>query len=423
MKNKTILFLLIILAVSAFFRLWQLDKIPPGIWPDEAVNATDALKTLKTGNFRLFYPENNGREGLFMWLLAVSFSIFGVSVWSLKIVPAVIGILTVFGLYLLSREMFLEFSGEKLGSSSIDKRARTAALLSSFFLAISLWHINFSRIAFRAILVPLILTFSFYFFFRGLRTKKILDFIASGAIFGIGFYTYTSFRLAVLLLGFALIFWALEAFKQKWVVKYVISGALLLIAVFIVALPIGIYFLQNPTHFIQRALGVSVFEQAEPAKEFLKSLVLHLAMFNFRGDSNWRHNLSGFPQLSPLAGILFIIGVITGISRLNGQYLFLFLWIFTLLLPGALTVEGIPHALRTIGVIPAVYILTAVGALTAYDWISKKWRLKWLSLGLLFAMAIYTFSIYFFVWAKSPELKSAFPLEFNNPRIWNYQIK
>ena len=108
--NKAIIFLLVILAIAAFFRLWQLDSVPPGLYPDVAINGNEAINSLKTGNFKVFYPENNGREGLMMWLVALSFSIFGVSIWSIKIVAAIIGILTVLGVYLLTKELFLKSS-------------------------------------------------------------------------------------------------------------------------------------------------------------------------------------------------------------------------------------------------------------------------------------------------------------------------
>ena len=167
-KKSEWIFLLVILVTAVFVRLWQLDLIPPGLYPDVAINGNDALEILKTGNFKVFYPENNGREGLFMWLIAASFSIFGVSIWSIKIVAAIIGILTVLGLYLLVKEIFETTNNQR---STINKEA--VALLSSFFLAISFWHINFSRIGFRAILLPFILVFSFYFLFRGFRTQRL----------------------------------------------------------------------------------------------------------------------------------------------------------------------------------------------------------------------------------------------------------
>ncbi len=419
-NKKTLLFLLLILTAACFFRLWQLDSIPPSLWPDEAINANTAFEIKDTGSFKVFYPDNHGREGLFFLLISFAFSIFGISIWSFKLTSAVAGIITVFGQYLFSLEFF------RLAKWK-EKSAKITALVSSFFLAISFWHINFSRIGFRAILAPLVLVFSFYFFFRGLRTKKIWNFLFSGLFFGIGFHTYISFRLAVFLLGFALFFWFFISIKENWKKKYFLSVSLLLVATFIVALPIGIYFLENPEHFVSRALGVSIFDQESPVKEFFKSLAKHLAMFNFSGDLNWRHNFSAMPQLFFSAGILFIVGIIHSLARLlrgksknRGCYAFLFVWLFALLLPSALTTEGIPHALRTICLIPVAYLFAGLGAYLIYKWLASLWeRKKWnifilrLAIIIFFIASVFsTFVFYFIAWANHPALEEAFTKRF-----------
>ena len=90
---------------------------------------------------------------------------------------------------------------------------------------------------------------------------------------------------------------------------------MLLIFIFITALPIGIHFLQNPGDFVARAGGVSVFVQPNPLLAFGESLVKHLGMFNFYGDPNWRHNFAGSPMLPWPLGILFLIGIIFAIKE------------------------------------------------------------------------------------------------------------
>jgi len=417
-KNKVLLFLLIILAIATFFRLWQLSSIPPGLYPDVAIYGNDAIDSLRTYNFKVFYFENNGREGLFMWLLALSFYIFGISIWSLKFVPAIIGILTVLGLYLLTKELFTQCNEE---------RPHYIALLASFFLATSFWHTNFSRLGFRAILLPFILVFSLYFLFRGFGTKKIRDFIFSGLIFGLGFYTYISFRMAVLILPFILIPWWFIYKKEGLQKKFILHALYFILFVFIVALPIGIYFLQNPHDFIGRAAPISIFAAENPIKEFGKSLILHLGIFNFRGDSNWRHNFSGSPMLPWSLGILFLIGIILSLkecisltknknwSLVTGYWL-LFSWFFIMLLPGILTYEGIPHALRIIGVIPVVYIFAGLGSWKVYQWFIRNTKYKKLLIAasflFLISMGVTEFDKYFSKWGQHPEVKNAFSADY-----------
>ncbi len=413
-----IFFLLAILGIAIFFRFWKLGDIPSGVYPDEAINGNQAI----SNPGKIFYPENNGREGLFINLIALSFSLFGISIWSLRFVSAVTGVLTVFGLYLLTKEIL------RIANCQL-RIAQNIALLSAFFLATSFWHTNFSRIAFRAILVPFFLTFLFYFLFRGFRTQKIWNFVVSGVFFGLGFHSYIAYRLAIFLVIWVLILWGIFYKKQglqKIFLKFTI--AFLLIA-FFVALPLGIYFLQNPQDFISRAAGVSIFAQKEPLKAFGKSLIAHLLMFNFRGDFNWRHNISGKPLLFWPVGILFLIGlgysttkVFQFLKRKNYQilipYCFLLSWWFVMLLPGILTIEGIPHSLRTIGASPPTFIFAAIGLHLIFSKALPKLNLRprslakiGLSVALLILIASFVFSQYwryFWLWGKNPEVEGAF---------------
>ncbi len=411
-KRKHLLLFLAVIILASFFRIWQLDSLPPGLYPDEAMNGNDVL----SDPGKIFYPENNGREGLFMWLIYLSFSAFGASIWSIRIVSALIGILTVAGTYLLVNELFYK-----------ENKAKFISLFSSFFLAVSFWHVNFSRTGFRAILVPLILTFSFYLLFKGFRTKRIRYFIASGIVFGLGFYTYTVFRLAVLLLAAALIIlWLMrKECPKKQILRF---AAALLLAAFFTALPIGIYFLEHPDFFIGRATGVSVFASENPIKALGESVLAHLAMFNWKGDSNWRHNLSGSPQLLWPVGILFLIGLTISVKnsfkflkdRQYWPYLFLSAWWIFLLLPSMLTAEGVPHALRSIGAVIPSIVFAAIGLEFLYAAIRPKIRAEGIHrifLAIVIFLALFSFIFaeytkYFLIWGRNEETKGAFSKDY-----------
>jgi len=125
--KKHHLILIAIIALAAALRLYSLDTIPPGLWPDEALNGTQAL----TEPLKLFYPENNGREGLIMWLDALSFRFLGVSMFSFPSCSRDYWHPDGLGIYLLGSEMF---------------KKKSVGLLAAFFVATSFWHINFSRI-------------------------------------------------------------------------------------------------------------------------------------------------------------------------------------------------------------------------------------------------------------------------------------
>jgi len=377
--KKQYLILGIILLIAAFFRIWQIWQIPPGLYPDEAMNGMDAL----TSGPQVFYQNNNGREGLFIAIQWLFLKTFGPEVWALRLVSVFIGILTVLGLYLLAKQLFNE----------------KVALFSSFLLAVSFWHINFSRIGFRAIMVPFCLVFFLYFwsvarkkrFSRSKATRGSYFFyrkkyLLAGLFFGLGFNTYLAWRFMI----FALPFLFLKVPVKK--------TALFLAVAFIVCLPLGLYFLQNPADFIGRAGGVSIFATGNWLKTLVISLGKTLASFNFVGDFNWRHNYAGSPLLFWPAGILFLIGFVMAIYK---RYYVLLVLFGLMLLPAILTYEGLPHALRMIGVIPVVYLLAGIGL--------DKLKLS-LPILLIFFLIIAgaQYHRYFLDWGQRQEVRDAF---------------
>jgi hypothetical protein len=269
-----------------------------------------------------------------------------------------------------------------------------------------------------------------------LRKKNIFHIIVSGIFFGLGFYTYSSFRLAFLILPFIVIPYFFLYKKEKELKKFFVYAFSFMISTIVVFIPLGLHFLSRPADFFGRLGPISIFSQDNVIKSFFISLIRHLAMFNVSGDFNWRHNLSGSPQLLWPIGILFLIGFIFSFRKLfscykskNYQllsvYAFLFGWFFVMILPGALTYEGLPHSLRTIGVIPVVYIFAALGGywlfekMKNYKWFCLKPENKFLKFFLYFIITFLFFSLftaqfqkYFDAWAKNPNTPGAFTERF-----------
>lgn len=363
--------LLLVLLIAFFLRSYNIENIPTGIYPDEAVNAADAIHALETGRFKLFYENNQGREGLFINLQALALKTFGISVFALKFWSMVFGTLTVLGVYLLAKEIW---------------QKRFVALTAAYLTAVSFWAINFSRIGFRAIMVPFLLSFSLYFFFRGLRTKSLASFALSGFIFALGLHTYIAFRLAPLIFVFFLI--GLILSYKNFLKLYWKHAVAFVIAAFIAASPMFWDFYTHPNHFNSRASHISIFEPEIHHGDFWgtlgKTLTLSLIKYNFVGDQNWRHNYPPYPILDPLTGLAFLAGfayLIIRTAKLLIRRLrdndrnkelainFLFLgWFFVMLMPEFLTDEGLPHALRAIGTIPVVFLIAA----TPFLWIGER---------------------------------------------------
>lgn len=425
-KNIEVAVFILIIVVAIFFRFSNITETPPGLWVDEAMNGTDVLNVLDGQSPKIFYPDNNGREGLFIYLQSISVNLVGPYPYSLRVVSAIIGVLTVIGLYFLTKEMF----------------SWEIAAISSFLMAVSFWHVNFSRIGFRAIMLPFILVFTIYFLLRGLKTFRWGDFVVSGIFAGLGFYTYISYRVApIIFMALVMNYWLFlkkkfeatqfRIARHKFMEGLIISGLVALI----ISLPMVFLLVSKPDLVANRQTQLSVLGSENPLADLTVSTIKTLAMFNFNGDWNQRHNLPGQPMLIWPVGIFFLIGFIRELrhwlKRKNGYFspihTLLFSWFFVMLLPGFLSFEA-PHALRTIGVIPVVMIFSALGLhwsmerlLSWYglhepsyqynrvSFLHQAKNIKIITLVIfLSAVALAEHNRYFEVWAKSPATKFAF---------------
>lgn len=427
MKNKkiaTYFLLFLIVALGLFLRIYNIDNVPPGVYPDEAVNGEDALRALETGQFQWFYPANQGREGLFMNLIALCFKLFGASVLTLKLPAIIFGTLTIWGTYLLTKELFQTCLPEG--------RKERLALISAFLVAVSFWAINFNRISFRANMLPFILVFSFYFLWKGLRTKKLFDFAAGGFIFGIGLHTYIAFRIAPAVLIITLV--SLMLSRKNFLKDYWRPILIFVIFSIIAAAPMFYtFFFAHPEYLESRSSSISVLSpevnKGNLIGTFLKSFGLSLIKYNFVGDMNWRHNFPPYPLLDTATGIAFLFGLIYSFvwsfklffarlvqkvrdSRMD-IHLFLLGWFFVMLAPEFMTAEGNPHALRAIGTLPVVFIFSAL----TFNYLLEKSRKETylfqkittsLVVLILISSGIFNSVKYHYFWARKPETARAF---------------
>ncbi|MEA2007411.1 MAG: phospholipid carrier-dependent glycosyltransferase [Patescibacteria group bacterium] len=439
--NKTlfVISLLLIILAGAFFRVWQLEDLPPGLQYDEAYNGLDGLKASQTGDLKVFYDENNGREGLYINVVGLFLKIFGVNNMAVRLSSALFGILTLIGFFLLAKEL---------------KFSRFTIAMGTFMMSFSFWHINFSRLVYRGIMAPMLLVWIFYFFFKGFHSIRINErknikghllarglvyFAIAGLLTGIGFHTYISFRVVPLIFAILIFFFILE---DRNFLKIYWKGALLfVIGAFVTAMPLFLYFYQNPADFSGRSNAVSVFNAPNQTfvSAFSESLLKHLASFFLAGDPNQRHNHSAQALIPMVWSILFGLGFILTIKEIfftivgrfkKTRALRLFcaavlaqaiFWV--MLIPGILSIEGIPHALRIIGTIPAVFLII----LFSFEYLLKlynkvkysprrklkpwRWNILRLSLaGLIITVVLSGMSqvyLYFVVWANDPRTSQA----------------
>ena len=358
--------LLLITLVAFFMRIHHLDTMPPGFYLDESDFGLEGLRLLEAGTYRPYTQATTGHPSFFFYQLALAFEFLKREALALRWLTVAFGVLSIPAFYLLARTLF----------------GARAALLGSFLLAVSRWHITFSRIAFEGVPADLFAILGAFFLIRGLRTRKALDFVWAGLALGFGLHTYVAFRIfpVVIVVYLAHRYFtdfrkpALSATKGLRRLRRSDWGRLLVfvLAAVMAFAPLGAYFLRFPADFTARVSQVSVSLDIqregsyEPLRQNIKKSLL---MFNYRGDPRPRHNLPQEPMLDFGTAMLFLLGV--GYSLYHwkqSRHFLLLVWLLLGLLPGILSLaDSNPHSLRTIISLPAVFLLAAVAADRAWE--------------------------------------------------------
>lgn len=389
-----------ILLLATFFRFYQQRSLPPGLYPDEAMNGNNMVEVAETGQWKPFYPENNGREGLYIDTLVLMYRVWPVETpWFERLPAEVAGVLTVAGVYCLMSELL----GPGVG------------LLAAFLTATGLWPITISRLGFRANFCVLLLVWAVFLLVKGLRAhhRAWLWMAGAGVLYGLAYYTYIPIRLTpVLLLVFVPFFWRRAGFWK--------SAAVFVVVTLIVVAPLARYFVQHPEDFVGRAAQISVTSSDAPVKYFVRGLLSELAMLNYHGDRNWRHNIGKAPELFLPVGLLFWAGFIAAVRRLwawwrhgEGEGLpaaLLLVWFFVGMVPAAAAME-VPSALRSVLMIPPVMALAAFGGVLVVQRVGTSWGRRWTAAVVAvfcIVVCVHSYIGYFRIWAHSPQVQPAF---------------
>ena len=434
---------LAIVCVAVVLRVYAIDRLPPGLFGDEAVEGLDALDVL-AGNLGIWFHAHLGREPLYVYFTALSYVLVGVTPLATRLPALIAGLATIPAAFFLTREWASEiFSRE---------RATRLALLTAALLTISFWHVQMTRNAHRDTLLPLIEAIGYLLLWRAFRTRDWRFYAGAGAVLGLAIYTYSPGRfVGVFVAVFVVIEFLIHRLTadcrpltsdspqsvvggQRSAVGLVLA-ALLALAVM---LPLGVYFAQNPTQFSRRFESVAVFDFDNPAAMFAMSVVGNLAQFIVPGmgyQSN-HYNLPGKPVFDLFIAPWFLIGIVIGLTRWKqSQYRFLLLWFIVMATPAFLTADMIPKGVRVLGVAPGVFIFPAL----AMDWLiecvasgtvraaiaaTNRARLNRMELALpnpfalmmvsglialsLVGSTIWTTYDYFVAWANNPDVPLAF---------------
>lgn len=397
-RHHALAVLVMVLLIAAALRLNSLTAVPPGLHYDEAANGVLAADIGLRGERPIFIASYTGKEVLYFYLAGGMMRLLGESVFALRLTAAFVGILTVAASYWLGREMGLD---------------RRVVLIAVILLAVSFWHLLFSRYGFRAITQPLLQALTLAALLRGVRRDRWAWLVAAGTLLGLSAYTYLAVRLfpALLLLATLPLLAQRRWPRSKQLLLVLLLGALALS-------PLLAYFYQHPEAFWVRITQVS--PDTAVALPLTDSILKSLEMIFLVGDPYIRFNLPGRPLFNSFWGTLLVVGWLYTLWRWSRPAqdwervtkLLLLLNPLIMLLPTALaTSEIVPSNLRAIGLIPLIFYLPGIGLAVLLqsleNWLrSRMVTLATLAIGLVVLLlgGITTDRLYHRVWANNPEL-------------------
>jgi 4-amino-4-deoxy-L-arabinose transferase-like glycosyltransferase len=432
--------LLAIFILASFLRIYLLDKNPPSLFLDEVDAGYQAYSVLKTGkdyngNFLPIHFQSfaDYRTPLYIYSMVPTIAIFGLNEWGVRLPAAIFGILSVVALYYFARELALETK---------------TSLAAAFLLAISPWHIHYSRAAFEVSLMLLFLILGFTFFLKGLK-KNVNLFLAIFFLM-LSFYTYSTTKLFLPLMGLmVLVLYFKEVKKLQIRLKIYLA-----IMAIVLIMPLGLDTIAGKAGFRfsytsifadptipqqidrdrnvdddtveERTLGQSASVFSTITHNKLESH-LHTFLNNYlsafsseflflKGDLNGRHSVGRMGQLYSIEVITLIVGLIalTKIKQKKTK-IFLLGWLVLAPISSALTADGANHATRLILMLVPLIILSALGFVKIFESLNKQRSFARATLALFisfFALNIFSYLHQYYI---------HFPNE--QSKMWHYGFK
>lgn len=355
-----LLFFVLILALTV--RIIGISNNPPGLFSDEAANGYNAFTVWHYGedefghSWPVFFKSfGDYKNPVISYSMAPIIGIFGLNEFSVRLTSVLYGTLSVIAIYLFAKEMF---------NSRV-------ALLSSFFIAISPWHIHFSRVGFQLTTSMFWVPLALFLLFKSFVNFKYYPLALTSTI--IAYFTYYTPRiyLPLLVLGFFLIYFnkSLRLIKKTNFWFFSILATIIFVFLIKESLADGTFF----SRWSQINYSPSIKDTIIAYKNhFSFNFLFKTGDIDFPGQFITRHSVRGMGQLYlfQLPLLVFAIYKLFKESKEKKSLIFTTFWL--LLYPiGSIFASINPQASRSvIGVIP-FQILSAYGLIAIIAVIKK----------------------------------------------------
>jgi 4-amino-4-deoxy-L-arabinose transferase-like glycosyltransferase len=418
-KSLKLLVIFLIFGLALLLRFYKISSVPISLNWDEAAFAYNAYSILQTGKdeYGSLFPLEFKSVGdykcpLFVYLSVPVIKVFGLNEFSIRFLSSLFGALSVLVFIFLVHELFKDF--------------RLAALAGAI-LALSPWHLQFTRAQGDVAISSLLVVLGIWQFLVWINRKQKTAIFISIASFALTFYAYFSERFFVPVLGLALV-----AFFRKEVLSRKKEFLLACLVGLVLILPLlstmissvqkskvlmtTIFGYRRPTDYLQKMLKEDnwpliyrVFHH--PAVEYpwmiLDRYLNHFSPYFLftRGVGDDRQRIEGMGMLYWSDAFLLACAVVAaagGFIKKRKELLFVVAWLALSPLPSIVTRDPV-HARRAFNMVYPVSLLLAIGAAWLINLVGEKKNLFYrfilpvgFCLFFLWSLSLYLISYYVF---------------------------
>lgn len=369
MKRKLIVTILIVLlttCIGGFLRFYKISQNPPSLTGDEISFGYSAYSVLRTGRDEhgkllpiTFESVGDYKNPLPVYLMIPSIKLFGLTDFAIRFPNALLGTLSIPIFFFFLLDIF---------------KKKSIAYLGSFFLAISAWHIFYSRFSYETLMASLFVLLGIWFFTKMLGNKSLLWAIASAFFFTMTMYTAFAPRLFIPIFLIVAAILSLPKLKANWpkIIIFALTCLILGTPLAYVTIFQGagtrfqMVFITNDIELSRYVLLKNFNSILDLPLLFFFWVKRYLSYFDpgfifFNGLDATVPSKIGLGMLYIFDIPLLILGAVSFIKNKINHKDILTAWLFTGLIPDSLT-NNMKHTGRLLHLFPVLIILTALGA-------------------------------------------------------------
>lgn len=351
-----VLFVAALTLAAALLRTLLLTEFPPGLQGDESWSGLEAQRILDEGWIGIWTRAGWGQPTGPMYWTAFLFSFLPDDIATLRLSYAVFGLVSVPLFYLFARELF----------------GQRAAVLGALLLAVSFWHIHYSRTAFTLnAAVPLELA-ALFLMALALRKDSLGLSALAGVMIGLGVYTY---RANNAFLAALVALWLFMLLRRERPLGDTVRHALALwLPALLLATPMIHFVITRTSDYRGYVDVISIFNTAGWKEAgglwgqftfLLGEMKRGIALYFTGQTPDYTSGLGGYPILDRVTMALFAVGLGVSLWRWRD-------WRHFLILAGVAAGVGLVAATvewggsrRNISALPMVFAAAGVGG----DWL------------------------------------------------------